>query len=113
MFYSQESADKALIDLGYQKLERKPWNVKEGDVIVLEDSTRPRLPVIYIPVEVTLTDKYADFYRTWWTSTIKTSRTTYKFYHKPVNPSDLQYLYSWHNTAWRSLDTVELYRKTA
>lgn len=110
MYLSQDGFERDNPDL--KCIERKPWNVREGDIILLSDSTRIALGTIYIPVVITITDKYADFYREWWKASMPTSRTSYRFYHKALKEEDQKLLYNWWDTTWNSLDTVEIYRKT-
>lgn len=111
MYLHEDTAHEALTSLQYVQKHIKPWNVKEGDVILLEDSTRYNMPTIYVPVEVTILDYYADFWRDAFTH--KISRKTFRFYHKPLIDADRKYMFHWWTTQWKSTDTVEIYRKHA
>lgn len=116
MFYFEDSAEKHLTEQGYQKLTRKPWNVKADDVILLHHwSTGPLMPEHWIPVVVTGSYSYPEYHRS---DTIpnkytKISRTTYNIDHKALDPeTDNKNLIGWWRTTWNSYDETEIWRKT-
>lgn len=111
MFWFEDAAERHLTALNYTKKEIKPWNVKEGDILILSDSSERFINTKYIPVTITITDKYADFYReSPGNPNSRISRTSYRFDHKPIEPTDSKHLYGWWHTTWNSLDTVEVWR---
>jgi len=113
VYYTNETLEKDLTDQGYTKIERKPWNVKEGDVLILSQYGMGFMNSGFLPVEVTVTGAYPEYHRT---DTIpnrytKTSRKTFRFYHKPLNPTNQKHMINWFYTEWYSTDTVEIWRK--
>jgi hypothetical protein len=93
---------------GYRYIERKPWNVRIGDIIVLEDMTQGLLTQ-YIPVRITHISTNRTFERRLFTNEI--ARTEWEFLHEPVNPDDKKYLYNWWTTRWNRFNSVDLYRR--
>jgi hypothetical protein len=114
MFMYEDTAENHLKSLGYKKMERRPWNVREDDVIILENWGGTRMPTTFIPVRVWMTDKYSEYRRTDTVPTkyTKVSQTTYELYHKALNESDAKHLYGRWTTRWYSFDTVEIWRKS-
>lgn len=112
-YYNTDEMHADLKRAGYTLITRKPWNVREDDVIILSDASRPPyLSTLYIPVYVHIVDHYQDFSRPY--PYRETARSHYRFYHKPLNPEDLRFLYNRHHTAgWNRFDDVEIYRKTS
>jgi hypothetical protein len=113
MYYSEETLHNTLTTQNYALIERKPWNVREGDIMVLSDSSRYNMPTMYIPVEITITDKYPEFSNPYPYNDGQYARTSYRFYHKPLDADDIKYLHGRHSTErWNRFDNVEIYRKT-
>lgn len=114
MYYYEDTLHAELKAQGYVKKVLKPWNVKPNDLFILEDSTQPPyLGSIYIPVIITITDKYPSFYKyAPYNAPLQFARTAYRFDHKPLNPTDAKYLHNWHKTeGWNRFDSVEIWRK--
>lgn len=107
MYFSEKGFETDNPD--YRHIDRKPWNVRIGDIIVLEDNTRGLLTE-YIPVRITDISTNRTFERQLFTNAI--ARTEWEFLHEPVNPDDKGRLYNWWVTRWNRFDTVDLYRKT-
>jgi hypothetical protein len=105
MHMYQDSFERDNPDL--KKKELKPWHVREGDIILLEDLTS--FPTKHIPVEVVAISTYPTFERKLWSNQL--ARTEWRFLHKPVIPEDRRYLYNWWETSWNRFDSVEIYRK--
>lgn len=112
MYNDNEAMEKALTELNYRKVTRKPWNVREGDVIILEQYGMGFLNSGFFPVEVTLTDAYSEYRRSdvTPTPTTKVSHKTFKFYHKALHATDTHRLTGWQSTYWYTFDDVEVWR---
>lgn len=110
-FYDSNALHAQLKSEGYATRVVKPWHVREGDVMILEDSSRPPyLSTLHIPVVVSIVDNYKDFTRPYPYKDAAISH--YRFYHKPYTPEDIKYLYNRHSTyGWNRFDDVEIYRK--
>lgn len=111
MYYSTESIEKDLTEQGYRKIERKPWNVKLGDIVILEQYGMGYSNSGFIPVVVTITYSYPEFHNPYPYNRKNVSRTTYRLYHKALHDNDKHRLISWNSTYWYSTDTVEVWRK--
>ena len=112
--YYKDTLEKTFAEKGYRKIERKPWNVRKGDVFVLVDYTRPPFMMdLFIPVLITEIDtyselssdpsnQYSDNY----------ARTAWRFHHRALSPADQPHLKFWNSThGWNRFDTVEIWRK--
>lgn len=108
MFYSRESLTESLTQEGYTLIERKPWNVRKDDILVLSQYGMGFLNSGWMTVSVTdINVKKESTYDT----NGKISRKTYTFTHKPTSDTDKQRLIGWHRTYAWSTDTVEVWRK--
>lgn len=109
MYYTRETLEKELSQT-HRKIERKPWNVRPGDVIVLEQYGMGFLNSGFMPIVVTATDSYPEFHNPYPYAYKNVSRTTYRLYHKPLHESDTYRLRTWQSSSWYSTDTVEIWR---
>jgi hypothetical protein len=113
VYYNIDQLENDLTALNYKKLERKPWNVRPTDVIVLEQYGMGFLNSGFMPAVVTLTDSYPEFNNPYPYDRKNVSRTTYRLYHKPLHPeADAYRFMNWPSTRWHSTDTVEIWRPT-
>lgn len=109
VYFSEETFESDNPDL--MRIERKPWNVHEGDIILLCDNTQGLLTQ-YIPVEIRTIWTEPEYYRKWWENgPNNVARTQWVFHHKPLNPDDSKQMYNWWTTKWNRFDTVDFYRK--
>lgn len=97
----------------HRKIERKPWNVKEGDIVILSQYGMGFANSGWMPVEITLVDSYPEYRRS---DTIpmrdtKYSHKTFRFYHKALHETDKSRLNGWESTYHYSFDDVEIWRK--
>ena len=93
-----------------RQMSVKPHNVREGDVIVLNDNTGiiPR----QFRVVVTIVDRYYDRNGIRYDRDKKhVIRTEYQIYHKPEDGGSMPYWWSTWYTKWDSSDYVDIERK--